>query len=572
MSYKPRSLFSIISEINNNIFLPHIQRPFVWDVVQMSKLFDSLMRGYPIQTLLFWKTKEDIKVRKFMDIIDSDIDLSTLYNPQKSQNGVEKVFVLDGQQRLQTLYCLYNGSLKDEKNGIVLDAFMTVNAENPDANTNQIHNIVFLPAGLTQNLPLFRIKDLTSKYDKWSNDDISDEINTNLDGILNDAGNIKKTREKIVRKNISWMVSILREDKHFWIEELDGIANDYPYKTILEIFIRVNSGGTKLDASDLMFAAMKELSPEIEANLDEISTILSTGNLSFEIDTILKGILLVNDKGASVDQIKFSGDAGKLLVKSIDDIWETKYRPAFQALRDFIVTELKLNSEKVVRSYNSFVPIFEYLFFNPTPTPANKSRLKSFYYRAQLFNWFGSQTDGILDYLHNNFLRNSAGLDFPVAGIANYFEINRHNKSKFDMATLMDHSLRYFMLHLMYIESQGVSAFNAALKNNAPHIDHIYPKSKLQKPPFSLSGADINNIGNYRLVGATDNIRKRAEIPETYFNTLKNSGININRHLLVSSYSTNPSTLLMDLSTYMDFRTKRTNEIFNILEPIINFT
>jgi hypothetical protein len=571
MSYKPRSLFSIISEINNNIFLPHIQRPFVWDVNQMGKLFDSLMRGYPIQTLLFWKTKEEIKVRKFMDVVDSEVDLSTLYHPQKTQSGVEKIFVLDGQQRLQTLFCLYNGSISDEKTGVTLEAYFTVTADVPNVNTNQIHNVVFLPAGTVQPLPLFRLKDLMSKYDQKSSEDISDEINSQLDSILNDIDDAKKSREKIVRKNISWMVSILREDKHFWIEELDGVANAYPYKTILEIFIRVNSGGTKLDASDLMFAAMKELSPEIEANLEEISTVLSTGNLTFEIDTILKSILLVNDKGAAVDQAKFVGAAGTALVKSIDDNWDTKYQPAFEALKDFIVTNLKLDSEKVIRSYNSFVPIFEYLYFNPTPTQANKSRLKSFYYRAQLFNWFSSQTDGILDYLHNNFLKTCAGKDFPITSIANYFEVNRHNKAKLDMTTVNDHSQRFFLLHLMYVEMQGVSAFNVALKNNAPHIDHIYPKSKLQKPPFALPNSEINHIGNYRFVGATDNIRKRAEVPATYFATLKSSGIDVQRHLLVPSYSASPGSMLMDLATYKDFKTKRTDEVFKILEPIINF-
>lgn len=572
MSYKPRSLFSIISDINNNLFLPHIQRPFVWDTQQMSKLFDSLMRGYPIQTILFWKTKEEIKVRKFMAEIDSEIDLSILYDSQKTENGVEKVFVLDGQQRLQTLYCLYNGSLKDEKTGVTLEAFIDVTVDTPNQITNQIHNVIFYPVGILQPLPLFRIKDLLSKYNQLSNDDISDLINIELDTVLNDIGVDRKQREKNVRRNISWMVSILREDKHFWIEELDGVANDYPYKTILEIFIRVNSGGTKLDASDLMFAAMKELSPEIEANLEDISNLLCSGNISFEIDTILKGILLVNDKGASVDKAKFAGEDGKIFVKSIDDNWDNKYQPAFEALKDFIVTILKLDSEKVIRSYNSLIPIFEYLYSNPTPNPANKARLKSFYYRAQLFNWFSSQTDGILDYLHNNFLKNCARLDFPIADIVSYFANNRKNKTDLDMATLDDHSQRYFLLHLLYVESHNISAFNVSLKNNSPHIDHIYPKSKLQKAPFSLLPTDINHIGNYRFVGATDNIRKRAEIPSTYFTTLKNSNISIERHLLVKSYSDDPNTLLMDLQTYNDFKTKRTDEMYKILEPIINYT
>lgn len=59
MAYKPRSLFRLIEEINRDLFLPHIQRPFVWEEEQMFRLFDSLMRNYPIQTLLFWRTRDE---------------------------------------------------------------------------------------------------------------------------------------------------------------------------------------------------------------------------------------------------------------------------------------------------------------------------------------------------------------------------------------------------------------------------------------------------------------------------------------------------------------------------------
>src|SRR5229473_1189849 len=113
MSYKPRSLFRLIEEINYSLFLPHIQRPFVWEEDQMRRLFDSLMRDYPIQTFLFWRTKDAIKVRKFMTNIDWDADLHLLYDSSKSSEGVEKTFVLDGQQRLQTLFALFNGTIND---------------------------------------------------------------------------------------------------------------------------------------------------------------------------------------------------------------------------------------------------------------------------------------------------------------------------------------------------------------------------------------------------------------------------------------------------------------------------
>jgi len=504
-----------------------------------------------------------------MPTIDEEIELHSLYDPAISEAGVEKVFVLDGQQRLQTLFCIYNGTIKQPGTSNILEAYIDVTSSVVDANTGQIYNLEFLPTGGTYPPNKFRIKDLMTRHEKRTAEDISDEINTALD-VVDGESPTRRERERNVRKNISMMVSILREDKYFWIETLDGLANSYPYRTILEIFVRVNSGGTKLDASDLMFAAMKELSSEIETNLEEMSTTLSVGNLNFEVETLLKCILLVNNKGASVDQEKFTGEAGKTLVQAIDGAWDTRYRPAFEALKDFIVVDLKLDSDKIIRTYNSFVPIFEYFFSNPTPTPENKSRLKAFYYKAQLFNWFSAQTDGILDYLHNNFLKEIAGKDFPVGPISSYFE-GRKKQVQFDKTTLIDHSLRFFLLHLLYVETLNSSAFNVLLKNNAPHIDHIYPKSKLAKDPFKLPPSEINHIGNYRFVGGTDNIRKRAEEPASYFKTLKDAQIDIEKHLLLKIYADDPTKLTMDRITFISFRDARADRIYEIIAPKINF-
>src|SRR5690242_15107283 len=132
MSYKPRSLFRIIEEMNKQLFLPHIQRPFVWEEEQMIRLFDSLMRNYPIQTLLFWRTKDEIKARKFMEQIDWDADLSDFYDPNMSKGGIEKVFILDGQQRLQTLYAIFRGAISEPDNRRAEAYFDTTSGIAPD--------------------------------------------------------------------------------------------------------------------------------------------------------------------------------------------------------------------------------------------------------------------------------------------------------------------------------------------------------------------------------------------------------------------------------------------------------
>lgn len=55
------------TESNGGLWLPNIQRPFVWSEEQIQRLFDSIMREYPISTLLVWRSKAQIKHRKFVD-------------------------------------------------------------------------------------------------------------------------------------------------------------------------------------------------------------------------------------------------------------------------------------------------------------------------------------------------------------------------------------------------------------------------------------------------------------------------------------------------------------------------
>src|SRR4030095_2784055 len=123
----------------------------------------------------------------------------------------------------------------------------------------------------------------------------------------------------LVRRNVSQISSLLREERHFWIQELDGVANEYPYRTVLDIFVRVNSGGTKLDASDLMFAAMKEGWDEIEEAIEETTELLNSTNLEFDKTFPLKCLLVVHGRGAEASSEKFTGTDGAQLLKEMKD-------------------------------------------------------------------------------------------------------------------------------------------------------------------------------------------------------------------------------------------------------------
>ena len=568
MSYKPRSLFSLIEDINRSLFLPHIQRPFVWEEDQMRRLFDSLMRNYPIQTFLLWRTKDEIKARRFMPQIEWDADLSDYYEPNISKLGNEKVFVLDGQQRLQTLYAVFKGSVTLE-DGARAEAYFDVTSGEHVSADGLLYAMAF--SAMPRTLPWVRVADLLGKHSTRNAEEIADDINEALDagGTVASPPFIqeeRRGREKRVRRNMSQLVSMLREEKSFWVQQLDGVANQYPYQTVLDIFVRVNSGGTKLDASDLMFAAMKEGWDEIEEAIEDTTELLNGTNLQFDKTFPLKCLLVVNGAGAEASPEKFVGEAGKALLASMKSNWD-RAETAFQELRDFLKNDLKVYADKVIRSYNSFIPLFDYFYFNAKPNELSRALMRGYYYKAQLFGWYSQSTDTIVNALHGVVGRACPG-GFPMAEVKQYFG-TRGNATTLLEEQINATRLRFIILNLVYVDKMGTSPFDVKFKGNEPHVDHIYPRHALLTK-LDLSSPEVNTIGNYRFVGATDNIRKRAEMPASYFARLKQSGAPIEKHLLLEDFSKDPARLKFDVETYRTFRNLRAQEIWSVCNRTVN--
>jgi len=566
MSYKPHSLFRLLEDIDaGRLLLPHIQRPFVWEREQMARLFDSLMRNYPIQTFLLWRTKEEIRARRFMPLINPDADLSEFYDSGKSAEGVEKVFVLDGQQRLQTLHCMFRGGIKGET-GAVSEAYFDVTAGDAPADDGEsLYQLIFSPEKL--GLPHFRVRDLSERFAASNPLTAADDLNDTLSASLVETPEARRARERRVRNNIVQLHSLLHHDKFFWADELDGVASQYPYRRILEIFVRVNSGGTKLTAGDLMFAAMKEGWDDIEERVEQTVDLLNGGRLSIDGDFVLKALLLAHGEGAEVQTEKFYGARGEGLLAKMEADWD-RAEQAFKELRDFMVQHLRLSADRLIRSYNALVPLFDFLFHNPKPTEGARVAMGAYYHKAQLFGWFSSQTDATLNVLHGIVGKPMAGA-FPIAAIKTYFKTSRSAPTELSAGHLLDTRLRPLLLNVVYYDKWGASPFDIAFKGNEPHVDHIYPQYMLRSR-LGCSSAEINDIGNLRFFGATDNIRKRAELPASYFTRLKTQGVPIDRHLLVEEFATEPSKLAFDKPTFDRFRSLRQKAIWNSLRRVVD--
>lgn len=122
-----KSIKNVVDGLNVRYFLPDIQREYVWlqkaDEKKIEQLFDSILRGYPIGSFLFWKLqRKDIATSNEQDNNKLNFQLYQFignYDVRKPHNEkihVEQIrrddlsIVLDGQQRLISLYIGLKGN------------------------------------------------------------------------------------------------------------------------------------------------------------------------------------------------------------------------------------------------------------------------------------------------------------------------------------------------------------------------------------------------------------------------------------------------------------------------------
>ena len=87
------------------IRIPQFQREFVWSKQQTAKLIDSIIKGFPIGTFIIWETKEEM--RSVRSIGNADLP--------EQKPGETYQYVLDGQQRITSLYAVQKGLIYQQE-------------------------------------------------------------------------------------------------------------------------------------------------------------------------------------------------------------------------------------------------------------------------------------------------------------------------------------------------------------------------------------------------------------------------------------------------------------------------
>ena len=520
---EPLSIKQAVDNIDSKKFLlPAIQREFVWSTEQIENLYDSLMKGYPISSFLFWEVDAKNKTDyQFYDFILDYHERDNSHNKRSNVAGMPPITaVLDGQQRLTAIYIGLKGSYASK-------------IQWKRWNNNQAFpekRLYLNLLGLDEEGENYEFRFLTKEESKKNDDkhywfllrDILDfcdtsEVNDYLvENGLTDTSKYPKEQCKFINKTLFRLHKVIFDEKpiHFFVEE------DSSLDKVLNIFIRVNSGGTKLSYSDLLLSIATAQWKSMDAREEIIKFVEEINRIGngflIDKDFVLKTCLVLCDFSNIAFKIdNFKHDAMEKIEQNWQSITES-IRIAFRLVDSFGFDRNTLASNAVM------IPVAYYL--NRIGNPRNyvdssayiddRQIIKKYIVISLLKRNFSGQPDNIIRPIRD-VIRENYGTGFPFQKIA---EKQKGTNKDFgfdedEIANLFDYqwgqSYTFSVLAILYPGLDFKNKF---------HIDHIYPKSMFTHAKLLRSGIpeekidfyldNYNYLANLQLLESTPNEEK----------------------------------------------------------------
>ncbi len=531
MSFQtPRSIQEMLTAIHKREYLmPAIQREFVWGPDQITKLVDSLMRGYPVGSFLLWDVKpETAQEYTFYEFLTNYHERDNPYADKATvpaRSGTTAV--LDGQQRLTSLNIALYGSYAERRRyarfaGVypVKRLYLNLVDEPDDEELGTKYDLQFLAD--------WEAAPVDGEADKWFR----------VGAILDLANSGPAIMRELEQRGIAGSVDAFQRlfDLYEAVRMLKPmnyfLVTDQDADKVLEIFVRVNSGGTPLSYSDLLLSMATNQWQELDAR-EEVRSLVSELNsnagrqFSFTKDVVLKTALTITD----VDlRFKVSNFTQTNMAK-VEEGWpqiEGALLRAATLLQQFGYSERNLTANSVI------VPIAYYLhlrgagdsYLDSTADAADRLALQRWVTRSLVKRGiWGSGLDTLLTRIRDVLRANSTN-GFPVAAVEEAMAAVGKSLA-FDNAEIDE------LLNLKYAGQRTFSVLSVLYPgldlSKRFHEDHIFPKSRFSKKKLLDAGvpfdriddylAAVNLLPNLQLLAGTANIEKQDGLPAEWIET-----------------------------------------------------
>ena len=526
MAYKSSSIAGVIRRLNRDYYLPAIQRPYVWTPEQIVRLFDSLLKGYPISSFLFWDIEPaqaaTLDIYKFVE----DFKYGDFHNETAAVNDQHLTLVLDGQQRLTSLLIGLRGSYKVKLKG--------KRWQNPDSWVKQnLYLDLMKDAGdeesepdITYGLSFFASAPAEQNGEHWfpvnsiMQFDDKDRFDAYVDKLLDslELKDVSRTDRRVVERNLHKLYHAV------WVDESIAYFTETSrsLERVLDIFVRANEGGTKLSKSDLLLSTITTTWGDLNAReeiynyVDYLNTGLARNN-DFDKDWVMKACLVLSDLPNAYKVSNFTR-------KNLDLIRENWAR-----IKSALEMTVRLANDfgidrETLTSSNVLLPIAYYFFKTPVRFNSTDAKhleavqaMHRWLVKALLASTFGGSSDGTISQ-SRKIIQESLAVSSEFPERALLIGLRRQSHIDFtDLRSLDDLlSLRYqdkttfFALSLLHPDKRWGSA--------QYHVDHIFPQASLTKAKLVsegvsewvvegyIEGKDL--LSNLQLLPYRDNIEK----------------------------------------------------------------
>ena len=514
----PITIKKAVDNIHNSRYLlPAIQREFVWRPYQIERLFDSLMRGYPIGSFLFWQVEPDTarnyNFYQFITHYDQRTPHNPVFGAPTSVPGLKAV--LDGQQRLTALNVGLHGSGRWK--------LPRLWRNNPHAfPERQLYLNLLAPPmedeeGLLYKFRLLRSGEAEHRDDQEHWYRVGDILDvgdaTDLIDVVHDLG---LTATRAPQKLLAKLYNVVHSD---------GIISAYEEpdqnpERVLNIFVRTNSGGTTLSYSDMLLSMavaqwdQVDARKEIHALVDEIRG--AGRGFSFTHDFVLKACLMLGDSKSIRFRVE---NFRRSKIGSLQDQWD-RIRKTITATVD-LVSSFGYSGQSLA-SASALLPIAYYLHHHRLPLGATDRRAIRYWLIRSLLKrgtWSGG-VDNLLVAIRKAIRASPRGDGFPAAAIEAAMGA-RGKKLTFDDEELQDladaaYGRRAYSLLILLYNFVNVDTHQF-------HTDHVFPRALMTPARLKEARVDeaqiseyrdrVNRLANLQLLEGQKNSAKGATLP-----------------------------------------------------------
>lgn len=456
--------------------LPEIQRGYVWKPPQVAKLLDSLYREYPSGSLLLWEAEVDPVTRA----------MKTTAGEQPAAQAA--LYLLDGQQRLTSLHRVFaNHPNADIVFNVETEAFQNQSAATKkDPRWLRVHDLLHgtqvfqLVNGIKQALP-------------------------NLDE--------QTAFDRITRVNRI-------KDYRYYLETLRELS----YLEVTEIFVRVNSRGRTLRATDLALATLSARWPGVLGKFETESNTWAQASFP-NIDT---GFLTRAMTAALLGRGLSQWSLGRLTAATdaqLEAAWAT-VRRGLEHLVPLLKNNLGVQHSSLLPSALALVPLVVFLGERADTPLAEKDRDALLYWllAATIRNRYSGSTDTVLSQ-DIPAIRKADGIRTLLDNLG--LLGGRVTVTAEDLAGRGQGS-PYFFLSFLVAKHAGAtdwwfgSAIDATAQGSQKlQYHHIHPRATLKQ---HYSKQDINDLANLAFISGKANLKISDRSPAVYFPELEEAG------------------------------------------------